>query len=299
MTLAAVIPRVVLAGAGTRGPFNFSRDAVNIPLRQLSHLRVERQASDGGRTLLVSGTHYDVTSTLSGGWFVNVSVTLRGDQPVLASTERIIMRRITPRNQATSFVAGGDFPSAASELAHDLAFACAQDLAAIDEEQVIWIFGSGAPALSLGVPGQMYVNTVNGDIWGPKQDTWPASASANFNGAASSGYLLKANNLSEIASPATALSNLNGQPFDLTLVAMAGANFSATNAFLYATGVDAVATTNAAGMRTQLQLNAANASAINGKALLVHGGAFSSGTITVQSGGSPSGGADGDIVLIY
>lgn len=38
---------------------------------------------------------------------------------------------------------------------------------------------------------------------------------------------------------------------------------------------------------------------VEGKAVLTHGGAYTSGVITVQSGGSASGGSDGDITLIY
>jgi len=48
-----------------------------------------------------------------------------------------------------------------------------------------------------------------------------------------------------------------------------------------------------------LSLTAASTALLNGKAMLAHAGSYTSGQVTVQSGGSPSGGSDGDIVLIY
>jgi hypothetical protein len=47
-----------------------------------------------------------------------------------------------------------------------------------------WFVGSGAPSSGTGVNGDFYLNSVNGDVYGPKAaGAWPGSAASNIKGA--------------------------------------------------------------------------------------------------------------------
>jgi len=109
----------------------------------------------------------------------------------------------------------------------------------------VWHVGSGAPSDGLGVDGDLYLDSVTSDVYGPKASgTWPASTFGigGLDGAGS-GDLVAANNLSDIAVAATALSNIGGQPLDASLTSLA-ALATAADKLPYTTGTDTYAETS-------------------------------------------------------
>lgn len=140
-------------------------------------------------------------------------------------------------------------------------------------------------------------------------------------GGAASTYMLKANNLSDVASASTSRTNLGvtATGADTTynyrannLSDVANAATARTNLGVTATGSDTtynyrannlsdVASASTArtnlGLGSLATLNTAAAANVSGGVL--RQASLGSGVVTVQSGGSPSGGSDGDIYLIY
>jgi len=77
----------------------------------------------------------------------------------------------------------------------------------------IWHIGSGVPSDGLGANTDFYLNSANGDVYGPKAAGVWGSSSGNLKGAtgatgAGSGDMLKTENLSGLANYTTARSNL-------------------------------------------------------------------------------------------
>lgn len=74
----------------------------------------------------------------------------------------------------------------------------------------LWYVGSGTPSDGTGADGDIYLNGVNGDLYGPKASgTW-GSSSGNLAGptGAGTGDMLRSNNLSDVLSASTARTNL-------------------------------------------------------------------------------------------
>lgn len=262
MTKADVLPRRVHSGTvgGTRGPFAVSRDSVNIPFRTASDLVVRRRSSAGVWTELTYPTDYTITGTADAtGWIPSASITLTVAQELVYDDERIEIRRDMSRVQETAFAQAGAFPSVATELMADRTVVYAQDLAAQLEGFSAFIVTQGAPDTGDGVNGNLAVDATTGDLWGPKTDDgWGDAAVASLLGpvgatgatgatgptgatgatgaqgpagpqgpaGSGSGDLLAANNLSDLASAATARSNLGlgtaATVADNTLVHLAG-----------------------------------------------------------------------------
>lgn len=73
-----------------------------------------------------------------------------------------------------------------------------------------WYIGAGVPGSGIGVDGDIYLNASTGDVYGPKASgAWGAIA-ANIRGISGNGTgdMLKADNLSGLASASTARTNL-------------------------------------------------------------------------------------------
>lgn len=114
----------------------------------------------------------------------------------------------------------------------------------------LWYTGSGTPSSGLGVNTDMYLDSANGDVYGPKAaGAWPAST-VNIKGAAGAGTgdMLKTENLSGLANTATARTNLGvviGTDVlaeDASITSLA-ALATAADKMVYTTGVDTYAET--------------------------------------------------------
>lgn len=112
MTLAAVEPRIVVIGNGTRGPFSFTDDGTAIRVDESADLRVVRYSSTtvSSGVTLTSGTDYTVSGLPSAP-----TVTLAASQAVLASTERLEIERRQLYDQDLDLENGGDFSAPAIE----------------------------------------------------------------------------------------------------------------------------------------------------------------------------------------
>lgn len=127
MTLPAVIPRVIITGSGTRGPFPFVDGATSIRVTDASQIKVVRYASADaatGSTLVL-----DVDYTVS-GLPDAPTVTLTASQSVLSSVERLLIERQRPLTQDLNLVTGGPFSSEAVESRLDTIVSDMQNLKA-------------------------------------------------------------------------------------------------------------------------------------------------------------------------
>jgi len=96
-------------------------------------------------------------------------------------------------------------------------------LGAAGADGALWFTGTGTPSAGLGSDTDLYLEAVTGDVYGPKvSGAWPAST-FDIKGVTGtgSGDMLIANNLSDVASASTALTNLSGQPLDSGLTSIA------------------------------------------------------------------------------
>ena len=113
----------------------------------------------------------------------------------------------------------------------------------------LWYVGAGSPGAGTGANGDMYLDSSNGDVYGPKAAGAWGSASANIRGAAGAGTgdMLKSENLSGLSNYTTARSNLglaigtNVQAYDAGLLSIAGLTTAADKA-IYTTASDVYAT---------------------------------------------------------
>lgn len=114
----------------------------------------------------------------------------------------------------------------------------------------VWHTGSGTPSSGLGVDTDFYLDSANGDVYGPKASgAWPAST-FDIKGldGAGAGDMVAANNLSDVAVAATARTNLGvaiGTDVlaeDASITSLA-ALATAADKMVYTTGVDTYAET--------------------------------------------------------
>lgn len=75
-------------------------------------------------------------------------------------------------------------------------------------QNAVWRQGSGAPSAGLGNDGDMYINTANGATYNKVGGAWVAGANLTGPAGAGTGDMLKSANLSDVASAATAFSNI-------------------------------------------------------------------------------------------
>ena len=138
MALAAETPRVLHVGNGTRGPFSLSVGGVPITFADSSHIQVTRFDSAGVGTVQVEGTDYDLSATsvlpdVGTAYPQTVTaatLTLKLTEDVLASNERLLIERITPRTQEVVLTTGGGFNSADNERGYDAVIRMVQELEA-------------------------------------------------------------------------------------------------------------------------------------------------------------------------
>ena len=109
----------------------------------------------------------------------------------------------------------------------------------------VWYVGSGVPSSGTGVDGDMYLDSVTCDVYGPKASSLWGGAATNIKGAsgAGTGDLVAANNLSDVSNASTALSNLGGQPLDTGLTSIAALT-TAADKLPYTTASDVYAVTD-------------------------------------------------------
>lgn len=119
----------------------------------------------------------------------------------------------------------------------------------VDGVSPTWIAQSGAPDnADDGVNGDMYLNTNNGDVYGPKANGAWGSVIANITGPAGAGTgdMLKSENLSGLADYATARANMgltigtHVQAYHALLQSISGLTFG-SDSFIYGTGSNTAA----------------------------------------------------------
>jgi len=111
MTLETQVPRVIISGNGTRGPYSLV-DGTSQAIRfvSTSHIRLVRYDSttDEDGTTLSLNTDYTVGGTQDARTF-----TLTSGQEVLTSSQRIVADRVQGYNQDLSLSNGGSFGAVA------------------------------------------------------------------------------------------------------------------------------------------------------------------------------------------
>lgn len=183
----------VIGSTPSTGPF-----AVPFPL-PTSYTTTLKVAIDGVET---ADWTFTPDSDVAGG-YPSGEVTLTYAQ----SNKTITIWRRMPLQRTTDF---GNGPLDMAGLNSELAYVIMrlQDIKL--RAGMIWHVGSGVPASSLGADGDMYINTANGDLYGPKNNGAWGSAVASLKGAQGNpGDMSGVNNLSELTNVATARTNLS------------------------------------------------------------------------------------------
>ncbi len=116
-------------GAGTRGPFAFRDGLVDVPFASATHVKVTRINALDIPTVLVEGVHYDLATTLDAeNALYTGSVSLRVSQPVLASTEKLLIERLQGLDQALALQFNQKFPSASFTQLQDRVMSILQEM---------------------------------------------------------------------------------------------------------------------------------------------------------------------------
>jgi len=194
MTVPSAANKVSYAGDG-------STTAFSVPFLFLANADITailRDANDV-ETTWVEGTDYTLTGAgdPSGGTLTATTAP--------ASGETLVIKRVVPLTQGTDYPEGGKFPAQAHEDALDRGTMADQQLqeqidraitvkatsaqtgltvpdpsalkhlrwnsaadALENADAVQWLTGSGAPAASLGIDGDMYLDTATDEVYGPK-----------------------------------------------------------------------------------------------------------------------------------
>lgn len=111
MTTTVAVPRGIIIGNGTRGPFQIvDNNGSPVYLASASHLRLIRRetTSDAAGSTL----SYPIEYSVSGAPGTGCTFTLEDGIDVLAVTERIEWERVEPHSQELSISKGGNFSSA-------------------------------------------------------------------------------------------------------------------------------------------------------------------------------------------
>lgn len=201
MTITAQGVRAVYEGSGSTGPFPLQNaDAQAILFADDSEIVVTRYSTLGVPTVLTINTHYTLTGE---GQPTAGAVTLLS---ALAIGETLVIQRVTPRTQLIDLIAGGKLSMAILEGALDKLIRIDQEDAEAGDRAVrlpitwdddtfdfpvpsegayigwnndadglenktaptVFRSGSGVPDNDVGINGDFYLNTANGDLYGPK-----------------------------------------------------------------------------------------------------------------------------------
>lgn len=112
MTISITAKRMVVNGSGSAGPFAIADGADGIYFTSSSELVFTKTDTAGTTTVLTDGVDYTVTgSNTDAGTFTLTSA--------LASGETLVVERVTPRTQTTTFNNGLDFSPASVMAALD------------------------------------------------------------------------------------------------------------------------------------------------------------------------------------
>lgn len=225
MALSNETPRVLYAGSDSLGPFPLSADGTPFTYASSAHIVVTRFDEDGVPTTLTQGVHYTLTADAVlpdvgevEQTVVAADLNLEADQDVLTEDERLLIERVTPPTQDLVLTRNGGFSSAATERNLDSIVRNIQELYAL--------IGRAVMINRLDDAGVIYTPTVAdraGMIFSFDDDGNPtATSTADFIGEQGpqgeqgpaglngdgSGDMIGANNLSDVANPATSRTNL-------------------------------------------------------------------------------------------
>lgn len=152
MTLATQVPRVVITGNGTRGPYSVV-DATSqaIRLTATSHLKLTRYAAstddNNDGTVLVENTDYTVSGTADARTF-----TLASGQAVLTTSQRIVAERVQSYSQDLTLTSSGNFNAAALMARLDKMEEHSQELKAQLDRKVSIQFADATANVALPSP---------------------------------------------------------------------------------------------------------------------------------------------------
>lgn len=244
-TIANVRPIAIYAGTigGTLGPFPIASSGVSIPYENVTHIVVTRINALGQRVILAINVDFSISAN---------AVLLQGAQLPLTAEERIEIRRESPDASVLQLSVGAEISSAALQAADNRRALADAELratltsvvrvpveenavflpsVAVRRNSVLGFDANGTPIAQppappgpVGPQGPIGPQGPAGPqgIAGPQGQTGPQGATGPQglpgNG---TGDLLRVNNLSDVADPATARSNLQAQPLDSDLTAIA------------------------------------------------------------------------------
>lgn len=152
MTLSTQVPRVVITGNGTRGPYSLvDENSQAMRFTSMSHVKLTRYPTvttnnDGGSALTLN-VHYTVGGTQDARTF-----TLDASQDVLTSTERIVAERVQSYEQDLSLVTGGAFNAQAVQARFDKVEEKLQELKAQLARTVLLQFADSTTSVALPSP---------------------------------------------------------------------------------------------------------------------------------------------------
>jgi hypothetical protein len=206
MALPEETPRVLYNGSGTRGPFSLSVGGTPISFADGSQIVITRYDADGVGTPQVEGTHYELSAETAlpdmgdtDRPIATASFTFKLAQPVLAVGQKVLAERVSTVEQGLVLALGGGFSAPANERNLDAIIRVSQELANKLARVVTinTLDANGALELPAEADRAGKVFTFDDDGNPTATEVGPGI-----------GDLLAANNLSDLASVATARTNL-------------------------------------------------------------------------------------------
>jgi len=234
MTISSIISEIKYNGNDVTTSFSFPS-----LFFEDTHLEVIQISAAGVETVLTLTTHYSVTGmgNSSGGTVVMVTA--------VPSGEKLYIHRVVPMTQETDYVTGDAFPAETHEKALDLLTMITQQVSETVGKSVRLSASSLGVDTELPSPAAGHVigwntaedaltnltvdsNVIYVNAVAPDETVYPlwydtsVSDLKFWNGSVwmstSGGDMLRADNLSNVASAATSLANIGGEPADATIV---------------------------------------------------------------------------------